>query len=828
MKLHFLQIVKILAWTIAGFSIVSASDVTVEVRNTSGSSSSFQVGDIVEFEITDINPSSAFGDGIFGVTLYIDTPENDLWEYGTYYYPFNQTPLVFEFEIPCFIDEYLWYVHVDSSGDDSGNAYGVISIDPGIIEIDQIHLYEVNNTVNLSVSLNYPPGFCNYYPNIDFDYSITGPNGVIADGEASSTAFYQNFILATGITGACNGGVYQADVTINYSGDYDYSGSDSASTTESLYFIYDESLEITEQSMSTMGPVEVGESVTLNFKAEHESEDPCDTNNLIWAEVLVNGSLIHSFPTAYGEESYSYTLIVPDNPGGTLTIEGFAHASGMQDSTGVYVLQIAELGDPILELSGFPLLSTTDPDTTIGVGIPITNIGSGPFPGDSKTIAISAEGLGDYEFLEGVLSSLAAGATDNSLLFSTQGLRAGPNYLAIRIGDEWMGGSWININSGSGVFDAYEQSSGNDGIIAFEAEGNLGIRQTRNGREWTDLNKIGASGGTVIQVPDLGNNWNAEGYSATAPQISYPLNFLHTGTHFVWIRSYAYNSTGTPPLPANGNDSVHIGLNQHESGTISGFTLNAWSWKSASIEVEEMGLNYLNLWPREDGTLIDKIVITNQPPATYTPTGTGPSISDNAPFGAYTGNIPPPSTVERFLQSGGSDHILSVELENLVIKRFLSVRHRWIANSQTGASNGILKASPDLGNTWWNAPETDAPMLEIPVDLQATGDHYVWIRAYHPQQVLQTGYATLTTYGDNDSLLLGVEGTAVGPISGFTNGTWSWKRCATPISIARSGPYLLNLWAQEDGVVVDKMVITTNSSYVPTDTGPSESTIIEY
>lgn len=43
------------------------------------------------------------------------------------------------------------------------------------------------------------------------------------------------------------------------------------------------------------------------------------------------------------------------------------------------------------------------------------------------------------------------------------------------------------------------------------------------------------------------------------------------------------------------------------------------------------------------------------------------------------------------------------------------------------------------------------------------------------------------------------------------------------INVATTGVHTVNLWMREDGTIVDKVVITSSSTYTPTGTGPAES-----
>ena len=43
------------------------------------------------------------------------------------------------------------------------------------------------------------------------------------------------------------------------------------------------------------------------------------------------------------------------------------------------------------------------------------------------------------------------------------------------------------------------------------------------------------------------------------------------------------------------------------------------------------------------------------------------------------------------------------------------------------------------------------------------------------------------------------------------------------INVTSAGLHTINVWMREDGLVLDKLVLTTNASFTPTATGPAES-----
>jgi RHS repeat-associated protein len=102
-----------------------------------------------------------------------------------------------------------------------------------------------------------------------------------------------------------------------------------------------------------------------------------------------------------------------------------------------------------------------------------------------------------------------------------------------------------------------------------------------------------------------------------------------------WLCSYA-NAAG---------DSVCVGLDgQPLSGgaTISGFPPGAWAWRNELVEtgqpatfvVDTPGVHTLNLWMREDGLRVDRILLTTD--TAYLPAGFGPAETARQATGTLT------------------------------------------------------------------------------------------------------------------------------------------------------------------------------------------------
>jgi hypothetical protein len=142
------------------------------------------------------------------------------------------------------------------------------------------------------------------------------------------------------------------------------------------------------------------------------------------------------------------------------------------------------------------------------------------------------------------------------------------------------------------------------------------------GYTWTPVTNPGYSGTGALQaLPEDLTNFTTAGQG---PRLDYQVQFTRTGTHYVWIRALADSGY---------SDSLHVGLDGGTAGALYMNGLNqdgvTWTWSKqksggiATINITSAGLHTINVWMRESGTVLDKLVLT--PSSSYTPTGTGPA-----------------------------------------------------------------------------------------------------------------------------------------------------------------------------------------------------------
>lgn len=172
---------------------------------------------------------------------------------------------------------------------------------------------------------------------------------------------------------------------------------------------------------------------------------------------------------------------------------------------------------------------------------------------------------------------------------------------------------------------------------------------------------------------------------------------------------------------------------------------------------------------------------------------------------------PAPDT---FVPAGGT---LVMEAESA--RRIGRAGTGWSPGGPSGAVGSALLV-PNAGASWTNigTAATVAPELLFPVDFAQAGTYRVWVRANPPNTGADSLHAGLN--GGIPTTALGMQGTA--------NATWQWitasQNGANPstITVPSAGLQSVSLWPREDGLPVDRVVLSTGTT-PPTGTGPAET-----
>lgn len=166
-----------------------------------------------------------------------------------------------------------------------------------------------------------------------------------------------------------------------------------------------------------------------------------------------------------------------------------------------------------------------------------------------------------------------------------------------------------------------------NGIVVFEAE-NFSVNQSpRSSRSWQAESSVAGFSGTgyMSALPNSGSNISA---GSTSPELQFRVTFANAGTYQIWIRGRGATAD---------DDSCHVGINGGSAVPVTLTTTNAWQWSnrnqstsgSATITIPSAGLHTINVWMREDGFSLDRLVLTRN--STFLPqTGNAWHIPSNA------------------------------------------------------------------------------------------------------------------------------------------------------------------------------------------------------
>ena len=154
-----------------------------------------------------------------------------------------------------------------------------------------------------------------------------------------------------------------------------------------------------------------------------------------------------------------------------------------------------------------------------------------------------------------------------------------------------------------------------DRTLLIEAESYHQAR-SRNNLNWTlDKNKSGYGGsGAMVVLPDRGIRIR-DSHQRESPALDYKIMFPERGTYYIWLRTWAKD---------NNSNSLIMGLNgtplPSYTKEIETDEYEEWNWtrslmtsrRYARIDIRSPGIHTLNIWMREDGLYLDRILITKR------------------------------------------------------------------------------------------------------------------------------------------------------------------------------------------------------------------------
>jgi len=169
-------------------------------------------------------------------------------------------------------------------------------------------------------------------------------------------------------------------------------------------------------------------------------------------------------------------------------------------------------------------------------------------------------------------------------------------------------------------------------------------------------------------------------------------------------------------------------------------------------------------------------------------------------------------------QKPKGETLISMEAEYYDVKTETAT-HQWVRTVLGNSSNDdAMITTPDEGQLAGTPKNT--PMLSYMVYFNHPGKHYLWVRGL--------GDSNKSGVGNSDSIQIGLNGKLADTayrIDQFPS-EWTWSR-HTPsnpvasLNVVNAGVNMVNIWMREDGLAIDKFVITSDPEFVPNGFGPA-------
>lgn len=366
----------------------------------------------------------------------------------------------------------------------------------------------------------------------------------------------------------------------------------------------------------------------------------------------------------------------------------------------------------------------------------------------------------------------------------------------------------VSPGCGTPTYTQYANTA--EGLIVMEAERatrSAASQQAGHSSEvtWTERTRGDASDGGYAIVATKAQH--AGSLPANGARLEYDIEFTRSGTYYLYLRHAAPNSN---------DNSVRVALDgvlfeeELQLDVVSG---GNWTWQQggSSFTINSRGTHTLTIYHREDGLPLDKVVLSTFSGRALV--GTGPTTTEVDAAAAR--DIP---TYEQDTTVSRNLIVMEAELPtNFVGGRSPFTCREWTVVSDAEASNEAYAIVPEAGERSDSATFNKGPRLEFAVKFFRTGRHYVYVR--HRGTVPgKNSIWTDFNYADEDEFHLDKNA-----------GNWDWETDGTNASfvVATPGTYVFSILMREDGTPIDKIILSTSSTYAPSGTGPATTECVQ-
>jgi len=369
---------------------------------------------------------------------------------------------------------------------------------------------------------------------------------------------------------------------------------------------------------------------------------------------------------------------------------------------------------------------------------------------------------------------------------------------------------------------------------------------------WTRITDATASGGAALSNPNLGA-------SKISPALANPTNYFeqtftvfHGTAYHLWVRlragsnslsndsvnvqfSGSTDSAGSPHWRIGSTSSAEVVLQAGSSDTSDsgwGWSDDGWDAPGMPIYFAADGVQTVRVQQREDGAIVDEIVLS---PDTYLTAAPGVRDNDTTilPANDGSGSPPPPPPPPP------SEPDVVLWTANVAPS---AITGNWQALSDTTAAGGDAMWNPDAGQAKISpALASPSNFFEMTFNAKAGLPYHLWIRMRAQNNSLSNDSVALQFSDSVDSggspiIRMGTTGSAEVVLqdgsSGAADHDWGWSDNGWGVPgvnfyFASTGTHTIRIQQREDGAIVDQIVLSPGT-YLTTAPGPrrDDTTII--
>jgi hypothetical protein len=138
----------------------------------------------------------------------------------------------------------------------------------------------------------------------------------------------------------------------------------------------------------------------------------------------------------------------------------------------------------------------------------------------------------------------------------------------------------------------------------------------------------------------------------------------------------------------------------------------------------------------------------------------------------------------------------------------------WSVLSQLSnySGSGYLKIGLDQDILYPESEVNTAPEVQYDLDVTITGTYHLWLRGSGANGAGDSIHAALAPLGQSPGDKVSM--------SGFWPNQWNWTQQTltgplATVNVDTPGPHILYIWPREDGVRLDRLILTTDGNYTP-------------